>query len=400
MSAGNLMIVQGGGSTAVFNASLSSAIAEAISVKKFGRVFGARFGVKGLVNGEIVELGQMTAAELDLLRNSPGALLGSSRFKPDANDLDRMVSNLRRLDVRYLILMGGNGTMRGAELVRRHCHEAGFEVQIVGVPKTVDNDIAGTDRCPGYASAARYVAQSTRDLGMDIRSLPQPVTILEVIGRSIGWLAAASTLAKVEEADAPHLVHLPERPFDADEFLSRLDGIVTKHGWAVAVVSEGIRNPDGSLVYELNDPTQLDPLKRPMTGGVGQFLADMVGAKLKIRCRSEKPGLLARVSRAHVSLQDQLDAELVGRAGVQALVSGETDKMVALRPLKDPGATGYDLVPLSAIAGVERTVTKEWLTKSPLAVGAAFQDYLRPLVGELYRYSPALPPAIQGIGAY
>jgi 6-phosphofructokinase 1 len=137
-----------------------------------------------------------------------------------------------------------------------------------------------------------------------------------------------------------------------------------------------------------------------MTGGVGQFLADMVGAKLKIRCRSEKPGLLARVSRAHVSVQDQQDAELVGRAGVRALVSGETDKMVALRPLQDPGATGYDLVPLSAIAGVERTVTKEWLTKSPLAVGPAFQDYLRPLVGELYRYSPALPPAIQGIGAY
>ena len=301
MSAGNLMIVQGGGPTAVFNASLSSAIAEAGCQKKIGRVFGARSGVKGLVYGEFIELGQMTAAELDLLRNSPGALLGSSRFKPDANDFDRMVTNLRRLDIRYLIFMGGNGTMRGAELVSRHCHDAGFEVQIVGVPKTVDNDIVATDRCPGYASAARYVAQSTRDLGTDIRSLPQPVTILEVIGRSIGWVAAASTLAKVEEADAPHLVHLPETPFDSDVFLARLDGIVTKQGWAVAVVSEGIRNPDGSLVYELSDPTQLDPLKRPMTGGVGQFLADMVGARLKIRCRSEKPGLLARVSRAHVS---------------------------------------------------------------------------------------------------
>jgi 6-phosphofructokinase 1 len=400
MSAGNLMIVQGGGPTAVFNASLSSAIAEAGCQKKIGRVFGARSGVKGLVYGEFIELGQMTAAELDLLRNSPGALLGSSRFKPDANDFDRMVTNLRRLDIRYLIFMGGNGTMRGAELVSRHCHDAGFEVQIVGVPKTVDNDIVATDRCPGYASAARYVAQSARDLGTDIRSLPQPVTILEVIGRSIGWVAAASTLAKVEEADAPHLVHLPETPFDSDVFLARLDGIVTKQGWAVAVVSEGIRNPDGSLVYELSDPTQLDPLKRPMTGGVGQFLADMVGARLKIRCRSEKPGLLARVSRAHISVQDQMDAELVGRAGVRALVSGETDKMVALRPLKDPGATGFDLVPLSVIAGVERTVTKEWLTNGPLAVGQEFQDYLRPLVGELYRYSPALPPAIPGIGAY
>ncbi len=135
MSAGNLMIVQGGGSTAVFNASLSSAIAEAICQQKVGRIFGARFGVKGLVLGDIVELGRMTAAELSLLRNSPGALLGSSRFKPGLDDLDRLVANLRRLDIRYLIFMGGNGTMHGAELVSRHCHAAGFEVQIAGVPK-------------------------------------------------------------------------------------------------------------------------------------------------------------------------------------------------------------------------------------------------------------------------
>ena len=400
MGTGNLMIVQGGGSTAVFNASLSSAIAEAVCQKKIGRVYGARFGVKGLIRDEIVELGQMTTAQLHLLRNSPGALLGSSRFKPDMNELDRMVTNLRRLDVRYMIFIGGNGTMRGAELASRHFGQAGFGVQIVGVPKTVDNDIAATDRCPGYASAARYVAQSTRDLGMDIRSLPQPVTILEVIGRSIGWLAAASTLAKDSDVDAPHLVHLPEMPFHPEEFLTRLEAIVTKQGWAVAVVSEGIRNPVGSLVYELNDPIHLDPLNRPMTGGVGQFLADMVGASLKIRCRSEKPGLLARVSMAHISPRDQEDAELVGREGVRALMSGETDKMVALRPLKDPGPTGCELVPLSAIAGVERTVTQEWLTNGPLAVGPEFQNYLRPLVGELYRYSPAPPPAIPRIGAF
>jgi len=399
MSAGNLMIVQGGGATAVFNASLSSAIAEAISQPKIGRIFGARFGVKGLVHGDCVELGQMTSAELQLLRNSPGALLGSSRFKPTADDFDRLVANLRRLDVRFLIFMGGNGTMHGAELVSQHCRAAGFEIQIAGVPKTVDNDIVATDRCPGFASGARYVAQSTRDLGTDIRALPQPVTILEVIGRSIGWLAAASTLAKVEEDDAPHLVHLPEMPFHPEKFLNTLDGIVSRIGWAVVVVSEGIRNPDGSLVYEMTDPSQLDPLRRPMTGGVGQFLANMVGEKLKIRCRTEKPGLLARVSMAHVSLQDQEDAQLVGRAAVRELVSGASNIMVALRPLNDPGAAGYDPVPLSAVAGVERPVPPEWLDGSPLAVGPRFAAYVRPLIGDLYRFSPALPPAIPGIGA-
>ncbi|MHB1023401.1 MAG: diphosphate--fructose-6-phosphate 1-phosphotransferase [Acidobacteriaceae bacterium] len=390
MRAENLMIVQGGGPTAVFNASLSSVIAEGICQTKAGSVFGARFGVKGLTQGDIVDLSRMTPEQLHVLRNSPGAALGSSRFKPTEEDLDRMVAHLRRLDVRHLIFMGGNGTMRGAEVVSAFCRAANFEVQIMGVPKTVDNDIAVTDRCPGYASAAHYIAQSTRDLGMDIRSLPQPVTIFETMGRSVGWLAAASTLAKVREEDAPHLVYLPETPFDRERFLTDLDRIVARQGWAVVVVSEGIRNRDGSLVYEMRDPSQLDPLKRPMTGGVGEFLAGMVAENLRIRCRSEKPGLLGRASMALVSTQDQQDAELVGRAGVRALLAGETDKMVALRPLEDAGELEYDLVPLSAAAGIDRAIPAEWLVDGPLAVANGFREYLHPLVGELYQYCPAL----------
>jgi 6-phosphofructokinase 1 len=346
--------------------------------------------MQGLVNGDTVELGQMTAAELRLLRNSPGAALGSSRYKPTEDDFDRMVAILRRLDVRSMIFMGGNGTMQGAGLVSAHCRDAGFEVQIIGVPKTVDNDIALTDRCPGFASAARYLAQSTRDLGMDIRSLPQPVTILEVMGRSVGWLAAATTLARVAEADAPHLVYVPEKPFHAEQFLADLESVVAQRGWAVVVAGEGIRNPDGSPVYELRDAAQLDPLKRPMTGGIGQFLANLVGTNLKIRCRNEKPGLIARATMALVSSQDQQDAELVGRAGVLALAAGETDKMVALLPLDDPGESGYNLVPFTSVVGVERQLPAAWLTNGPLAVGPAFESYLRPLVGELYQYARAL----------
>jgi 6-phosphofructokinase 1 len=386
MDAGNLMIVQGGGPTAVFNASLSSAIAEATSQPGMGRILGARFGMRGLVKDDIVDLSQMTASDLHLLSNSPGAALGSSRYKPTPDDLDRMVENLRRLDVRHILFMGGNGTMRGGALVSELCRNKGFEVQIIGVPKTVDNDIAMTDRCPGYASAARYMAQSTRDLGMDIRSLPQPVTILEVIGRSIGWLAAATALAKEKEADAPHIVFLPERPFHADRFLAELDGIVTKLGWAIVVASEGIRNPDGSLVYELTDPTHLDPLKRPMTGGVGQFMADLVGEKLKIRCRSEKPGLIARAARSQVSIQDQKDAELVGREGVRALVRGETGKMVSLLPLKNPGECECELVPFSQVAEAERQFPAEWISDAPVPVSDKFFEYARPLVGDLVPY--------------
>jgi ATP-dependent phosphofructokinase / diphosphate-dependent phosphofructokinase len=384
MGVGNLMIVQGGGPTAVFNASLSSAISEAVSQPGMGRLYGARYGMRGLVEDDIVELGSMTANDLELLRNSPGAALGSSRYKPAEEDYGRMVENLRKLDIRSMIFMGGNGTMKGAALVSEHSRDAGFAVQVIGVPKTVDNDIAMTDRCPGFASAARYMAQTTRDLGMDIRSLPQPVTILEVIGRSIGWLAAATALAKSREADAPHLIYLPEKPFHAERFLTDLDRIVTKHGWAIVVATEGIRNPDGSLVYELKDVTHLDPLARPMTGGVGQFMANLVGEKLKIRCRTEKPGLIARAAMTQVSAQDQKDAELVGRAGVRALAAGETEKMVSLLPL---GAeNGYELVPLSEVADAERPLPAEWILDAPIPVSDEFFEYAKPLVGELTPY--------------
>ncbi len=389
MSAGNLMIVQGGGPTAVFNASLASVISEAGSQPGFGKIFGARSGTKGLVGGDVADLTALSAEQLATLRVSPGAALGSSRFSPTDDDMQRMVEHLRRLDVRRLIFIGGNGTMRGAQLVSGVCRAANFEVQVIGVPKTVDNDIAVTDRCPGYASAARYIAQSTRDLGMDVRGLPQPVTVLETMGRSVGWLAAATTLAKSAEEDAPHLVYLPETPFRKEQFLSALDDIVRRQGWAVVVVSEGARNADGSMVYALNDPSHMDPLKRPMTGGVGQFLAGMVGENLKIRCRSEKPGLLGRSSIALVSAQDQRDAELTGRAAVQALLAGETEKMVSLLPLGDSRETA--LVPLSAVAGHEKTIPAEWLTHGPLAVTNAFTEYAAPLVGELHSYSAPFP---------
>lgn len=399
MRADNLMIVQGGGPTTVFNASLSSIIAEGRSQSGIGRILGAKSGTEGLTQGNVVDLSQMTSDELRVLRNSPGAALGSSRFKPAAEHLHLLVEHLRHLNVKHLIFMGGNGTMLGAQAISAFCRSVDFEVQIIGIPKTIDNDLAVTDRCPGYASAAKYVAQSTRDLGMDIRSLPQPVTILETMGRSVGWLAGAASLAKADEKDAPHLVYVPESPFHTERFLKDLDRVVTRLGWAVVVVSEGIRHEDGSLVFEMNDPSQLDPLKRPMTGGVGQFLAGVVAKNLKIRCRSEKPGLLGRASMALVSIQDQHDAELVGRAGVQALLAGEADKMVALRPLKNSGPLGYDLVPLSAVAGVERAIPAEWLTNGPLAVTDEFVEYLRPLVGELFQYSPALLSGLQPMGA-
>lgn len=398
MTAHNLMIVQGGGPTAVFNASLASAIEEAVRSRRFGQVLGARYGSLGLAHGDIIDLTDLSTAQLRTLRNTPGAALGSSRFKPTDVDLHRELETLRRLDVHHLLFMGGNGTMHGAQLFGDFCREHGFEVSLIGVPKTVDNDLAGTDRCPGYGSAARYVAQSAQELALDLCSLPQPVTILETMGRSVGWLAAAATLAHSGQGDVPQLVCIPEIPFEQQRFLDALDRMIGRYGWAVVVVAEGIRNPDGTMVYELADPAQQDPLKRPLTGGVGQHLAGIVAASLKLRCRSEKPGLLGRSSMAHLSQQDQDDADLVGAAGVRALLAGETGKMVALLPL-EAGPGGHELVPFAEVAGVERTIPTAWLTGGLLAVSEAFRNYLRPLIGELNQYAPEFAPAAAALGA-
>ncbi len=389
MTAENLLVAQAGGPTPVLNATLASILEEARRDKRIGRVLGARWGMAGLARGDALDLSELTREEMERLRMSPGAALGSSRSKPSPADLVLIVQNLRRLGVRHLLLIGGNGSMQGAQVVSRSCREAGYEIQIIGIPKTVDNDIAGTDRCPGYGSAARYVAQSACDLGADVRSLPQPVSIFETMGRSVGWLAAASVAAKCEPEDAPHLVYLPERPFDMEGFLSDLDRVVTRLGWAVVVVSEGLRSTSGDLVYETTDPAQADALKRPLTGGVGQFLAGIVARRLKIRCRSEKPGLLGRSSMLHASVQDLKDAGLVGRVGVRAVLDGHTDQMVCLLPLPQDEDRGYSLAPLSDVAGKERPIPAAWLSETATSVNESFLKYVRPLIGDLMRpHSP------------
>jgi ATP-dependent phosphofructokinase / diphosphate-dependent phosphofructokinase len=393
----NLMIVQGGGPTAVFNASLAEIIAEGQRQRSISSIFGSRYGIKGLIEDRIVDLSRASTIELEMLRWTPGAALGSSRHNPSDQELKKLADSLVRFNIDLLVFLGGNGTMRGAEIVGKFCAAQGMDVRVVGVPKTIDNDIAATNRCPGYASAARYIATATRELGADVRSLHQPVTILETMGRSVGWIAAAASLARTDSDSAPHLVYVPEVPFETEAFLSDLSRVLDRVGWAVVVVAEGIRHADGSPVYQTRSAAQSDPLNRPMIGGVAQHLATVVGEKLGIRCRSEKPGLLGRASITCAAEQDFEDAPLVGRAGVQALVSGNNNVMVSLEPV---GATlRTRLVPLSEAAGHERTIPREWLQSGPLPVGQAFFDYLRPLVGPLEEHITEIGVAVQQIGA-
>ena len=397
MNSSNLMIVQGGGPTAVFNSSLAEIIAEAQRQASISSIFGSQYGIKGLIEDQIVDLSGASKTELELLSRTPGAALGSSRHNPSKEDMQRMADTLAHLKVDLLLFLGGNGTMRGAEIVSKYCTSQGMDIRVVGVPKTIDNDIAATDRCPGYASAARYIAISTRELAADVRALPQPVTILETMGRSVGWIAAAASLARTDPDSAPHLVYVPEVPFETEEFLSDLSSVVDRLGWAVVVVAEGIRHAGGRPVYEARNPSQSDPLKRPMIGGVAQHLATIVGERLSLRCRSEKPGLLGRASIACVAEQDLQDAACVAQAGVQALISGETNVMVSLNPIGSAPRT--TLVPLSDAAGHERTIPSEWLQRGPLPVAQPFFDYIRPLIGPIEEHITEIGTAVEGIGA-
>ncbi len=382
---GNLLILQGGGPTPVVNATLAGALREAYADRK-QKIFGARHGIEGLIEGKAVDLSGLTSSQLERLARTPGAALGSSRVKPSAQEQASILNFLERLAISEVLFIGGNGSMRAAHCLGQFCRAQGYKLNVIGIPKTVDNDIPGTDRCPGYASAARYVAQSTRDLGMDVRSLPQPVSIFETMGRSVGWLAAASAVAKRDRADAPHLLYLPEIPFDVDEFLADLDRVLRREEWAIVVICEGLRDRAGRPIYESEDASQADALKRPLPGGASRFLAQIVTRELKIRCRDEKPGLIGRASMLHIATQDLQDADFVGTEGVRALRAGHRAMMIALKPLQRRKESSSDLIPLESVACADRTIPQSWLSDDDVPVNSKFLEYVRPLIGDLLEY--------------
>lgn len=381
----NMLIVQGGGPTAVFNASLAAVIRERQAQRPGASIFGARFGMQGLAHGDLIDLTGLSNDALQQMRSSPGAALGSSRFAPSDAHLDASVRLLRERGIDKIVFLGGNGTMGGALKFGSFCESRNVEVQIMGSPKTIDNDIASTDRCPGYGSAARFVAQSTLDLAADIRSLHQPVSIFETLGRDVGWLSAAASLAKDNEDDAPHVVCVPEVPFDLKRFLDAIANSVAKLGWAMAVVSEGISYADGTPVFQQVLPSGGKTPVRPLIGGVAQHLSGLVAQHLGLRCRSEKPGLIGRSAASDISPQDLDDAEITGRECVRALSRGETGQMVSLRPLVSGSSEGLGLVPLVNAAGPRKELPAAWLTDGSIAVNETFRAYALPLVGELRR---------------
>ncbi len=376
----NLLIVHGGGPTAVINASLYGAVMEAKASAEIGHVYGARGGTGGLMDEKLVDLGAMPDDELALLLQTPGSAIGSSRDALEEAEYQRIADVLQKYQIDYVLMNGGNGSMDTCGKIYHTCRDHGMDVLVCGIPKTMDNDLSVTDHSPGYGSAARYLAQSVKEVAADVHGLPIHVVVIEALGRNAGWVTAAAALAEDEDGLGPDLIYLPEVPFDDEKFLAAVsEKLKTKKG-LVVVASEGLRYADGTPIV---DPV-MTVGRATYFGGVSEKLANLVIKHLGYKARSEKPGLLGRASMACVSPVDQEEAEIAGREAVRAVLAGETGKMVAFRRVsgaEEPYRAEPFLVPIEEVMMYEKTMPKEFIKEDGSGVTEAFKEYARPLIG-------------------
>ena len=382
MAADGLLVVHGGGPTAVINASLYGAVDEALGTPGVGRVLGALGGVGGIAEGRLVDFGQVPRERLDLLPFSPSSAIGTSRTPLENEDYRALAHALRDQGIRWLLCTGGNGTMDTCGKIWRACREEGVPVDVVGIPKTMDNDIAVTDHAPGFASAARYMAATTSAICCDVRGLPIHIVIVEAMGRNAGWVTAASCFADESGCGGPDLIYLPERDFDERAFLDDAQRLIEEKGSGVVVVSEGLHTADGAPVA----PPLMTVGRATYFGDVSAHLARLVISELGYKARSEKPGLIGRASIAWQSPVDREEAVACGREATRAVLEGDSGTMVGIeRVSSEPYEARLTRIPIERVMLDERTMPDEYINERGNGVTDAFRSWCRPLLG------PALP---------
>ena len=375
--------MQSGGSTPVLNRSLRGIVAEAEEKSAFGRILGARHAMDGVVEGRLVDLGRYGKTWWRRVGSTPGGVLGSSRRGVREDDAPATLRTIRNNDIRYLFTIGGNDSAENSRRVAEQARLAGIALTVVNVPKTIDNDLVLTDHTPGYGSAARFVALAAMGAGRDAETMgpAAPITIIEVMGRDAGWLAASAALAKREERDAPHLIAVPEAAIDVDRFLGGIEDAYRRYGVAVAVVAENARGPDGPLGSQ-PAPSRVDDFGHAYYEGPARYLAALAEKRLGVRVRAEKPGTIQRSMASCVSSTDAAEAEMAGRAAVRYALEGATDRMVTLvRGDGDAYSYTTGLAPLAEVAGRVRTMPPSYLDPGNHSVTDEFLRYARPLVG-------------------
>ncbi|HIQ60213.1 MULTISPECIES: 6-phosphofructokinase [Pseudoflavonifractor] len=382
---GACIIGQSGGPTSVINASAYGVIRTALDNPNITAVYGAAHGIKGVLNDRLYDMSQEDAHELELLLNTPSSELGSCRYKiadPDVDDTDykRILEIFKKYDVRYFFYNGGNDSMDTCSKVSRFMAKSGYECRVMGVPKTIDNDLFGTDHCPGFASAAKYIATSCAEVYKDARVYDTGmVTIIEIMGRHAGWLTAAAALAGVVGC-APDLIYVPEVDFDMDKFLADVTSIYEKNGNCIVAVSEGIHYADGSFVSEAKT-SATDGFGHAQLGGLAAMLANIVKERTGAKVRGIELSLLQRCGAHLASQTDIQESFLAGKTAVEAAVAGETDKMVGFECSRE---NGYEcktkLFNLSEVANFEKKVPLEWINEAGNGINQGFIDYALPLI--------------------
>lgn len=381
---GACIIGQSGGPTSVINASAYGAIKTALESDSITRVLGALNGIKGVLDDNLIDMGKEDPEELALMKHTPSSALGSCRYKlkdPDVDDTDykRILEIFKKYDVRYFFYNGGNDSMDTCNKISKFMQQSGYECRVIGIPKTIDNDLHGTDHCPGFGSAAKFIATSCMEVHQDLRVYDKGrVTIVEIMGRHAGWLAGSAALATYAGA-GPDLVYLPEVPFRMEEFWQDVDRIYRQNGSCMVAVSEGVQYADGRFVAESGDR---DVFGHTQLGGLGAMLAESVKRQTGAKVRSIELSLLQRCA-SHVASKTDIDeAYMAGKAAVEAAISGQTDKMVAFERITENGiySCKTKLIGLGEVANVEKLVPREWINARGNGVEQPFIDYVLPLI--------------------
>lgn len=400
MLKGTALVGQSGGPTSVINASLMGVITAAEGAEGVDALYGMRWGIEGFMAGEMVDLSNQPARIVEGLARTPSSALGSSRYKLDDSDLPGILKRLKELDVRYFFLIGGNDTMDTIHRIEAFCRENGYELRGVGIPKTVDNDLFGTDHTPGYPSAARYNALSVQQSGRLARDMQKvdSFVVYQTIGRDAGWLAAATALARAEEGDAPHLIYCPERPFIREEFIADAESCIRRWGYVSIVVSEGLKYPDGIPVsapsgaagVSAGSGASKDRFGNTEYGAMGGGSAGLNVHRILSRASGLRGEFQIGESLPMCAMDRAVDDDIrraagCGREAVRLAVKGESGCMVTL--VRDSGGGfSFGTAPLSDVAVRAKAMPPEMINERGSDVTRAFIDYARPLIGPLPEY--------------
>ena len=383
---GACVIGQSGGPTSVINASAYGVIRTALDTDCITKVYGAAHGIKGVLEDKLYDMGEEDAYELSLLMNTPSSELGSCRYKmadPEKDDTDykRILEIFKKYDVRYFFYNGGNDSMDTCDKISRFMEKSGYECRVMGVPKTIDNDLYNTDHCPGFGSAAKYIATSCAEVYKDAHVYDTGmIVIIEIMGRHAGWLAASAALAGLVGC-GPDLIYLPETDFDMDKFLADVDRIYKEKGNCMVAVSEGIHYADGTFVSEAKT-SATDGFGHAQLGGLASLLAQVVKEKTGAKVRGIELSLLQRCGAHLASETDIEEAVMSGMAAVENAVNGITDKMVGFERSYEDGqyVCKTKLLPLTDVANTEKKVPIEWINAAHNGVEKPFIDYVLPLI--------------------